>query len=847
MAPVEVGRGKARALLVGVDTYERRPDGFRSIGAGKATRNLEAVRAALSHWVTGIMPSGQVGLLINPELGGEVHQRIKAEGAKAPALLVVYYMGHGYIPPGTDDLYLTVSGSGRAAIESTGIHLKHLVDWIALSDCERFVLILDCCFSGDMAQQYLPGSKPASFLTSSPRRMLISTGPEGEVTPYTQALVKVLTEGAAGDGPVTVTGLGSRLDQLAEDQSDVDFKWFSQQVSSMDGADTVLSLVRLDTPFTRRQRLLRGARSLGSALVSALWRWGMGRGRPLWRRFVWLGVALALVVPLGYGGAVLARSDPAGPCPAPLELRLVTSPEEVDALKDLAGVYENSAFGGGCHKSHLGVYGAGLDTLFDAFENYRQWGRGGGGLLRQAGPQPDMWLAQSSAEVDYVRATSADLATGVSVAQDDPVVVLTEQGRETLGLPVPKGKFGETDWNRLRAAIKKAKGTPRLLRPNPAVSGTGLVHLLGMDRVYREGSGDDLPYDSSTPLLGRRERGTLESQVIGRGEPVADGADAVCGLRSRHPADEDGAVVGALTTLRQATRASCPQATAPTLLRTYVIKGVPPLDYPLVNIALSSQTPARAAEMARFREWLSGTAGADALSELGFTAAGATTVALPYSLLVPQLDVVKEAHRDLRVTVLFDVSASMREGGKFDAARTAVTKSLLRLGEDARYETQIFPRDKGGGGSLLRGAPWKERTAAASPPISVGDISKERQADLYDALRSAGNRITDDMDASYEGDSAPQHVILLVTDGDYVKGKTPRIGALRKEARALGAKGVQIHVAAMRPEGCASAGAAQGEAAVLADESGGSCSRLSGSLDSQLARQMAGLAEGERR
>ncbi|NBM15750.1 substrate-binding domain-containing protein [Streptomyces sp. GC420] len=842
----------SRAVLIGVDSYLH-PEEFTPIGAGRAARNLEALREVLTRPGTGLLLPSRVHTLLNPRLRGDIERAIDNEQRKAAELLIYYYVGHGYLPPGTDQLYLTVSGSTRDGIESSALSLADLISQLEHTRSRRVVLILDCCFSGGLPGATVPDSKPFSVLTSSPKRMLISCGAEHDrLTPFTAKLVEVLGEGVSRHEFVTVLTLGTRLDELAREPENAarEDPWFARQLSSGAGAETVLSLVLKGPRYPLRQRVRRWVRRLTGHLTLP-WQWFAG---PVWPNRV-LG-ALTVLAVLAAGTVAGVRLAGDEPCDPPLELRMVTAPEEVEAMTAIAETYERSS-SDGCRTSRIGVYGAGLDTLAEAFRRAGDWGSGRSEALGAVGPQPDLWLAQSSAEVEHVRGRLAGLPAGedragflrgTPVAADLPVLALTESGRKSLGLPRPTGRVGTTSWPRLRAALAEAPAPVRLLRPNPTVSGTGLVHTLGMYGAEPPDGPGGLPLDEDVPVLPDKVIRQLETEVIGLGRSLTDSTGTLCELAR-------GGAAGALVSQRQAERrGNCPGSGpdadgtgggARDGLHLYEIDGLPPLDYPLVSVSWpAADRTARDAAVTRFRHWLAAEEGLGALADQGYGGPRGTTVDLGPVPLEDRLARFRAAHPDLRLSVLFDVSGSMRQRDRYTTARSAVEEALRRLGSDDRYELRTFPARPDGGGTTTLVRDWRGDPASGRFPLTEDALrpGRERQADLLQALERTAEPLR-----GQAADGAHQYAILLVTDGDYVSGEPPRTAELRARARSLGAEGIPVLVASMRPYGCSDTATAPHEPGALATASGGACAALSADLPARLSGQVAALTEGRRR
>ncbi|MGE9692221.1 substrate-binding domain-containing protein [Streptomyces sp. NRRL F-5630] len=844
---------RMRALLIGVDTYHGADLLLRP---GQADASVDAVYEALTeppHALFRGTKGAGIRRLRSPARAGDIESAVNLAARSAPALFLLYYVGHGRLVFGADPLqdrlYLTVSETDPAHVASTAVALEDLVTWALAGDSERVVLVLDTCYSGNLTHHLLREGRNLSFLTSARQRQRVTAGEDGGVTPFTAALAEVLRAPGPPGHPLTVHGLGKALKDLAKKQPPATvFPWKPEEFSSGDGAST-----RLTRPLDTLPPASPPAEddTADPGPLARLWHWISGI--PRWRLFT---AATILALLAASGVYALVRGGPETPCAPPVELRLATAPEEAAAMTDVATAYEASAFGTSCHRGRVSVTGAGLDALAEGFRDPQGWSEGANNLLSAAGPQPDLLLLPSSADLDRVRGPDTHFSTPVHIARDLPVLTVTADGGERLGLPDPgPGRVGTVDWPALRHALTGLKDHARLLRPSPALSGTGLVHYLGMGHDIPPAGhadpggerGESFTYRTGTPTIPPAERDARERTLIAGGGSVLDGNDALCALLARRPAPH---YAGALTTLR-ATRAfkavDCerhPAEDPDTPLRAYRVAGAPALDHPLVRVG-TDEDAARADEIEHFLTWVTSEAGKNALTTAHLDpAAREENVRLDPRHVADQLNAYRAAHPELRVEVVFDVSRSMAEDSKLTGARAAVDEALGHLGGKARYQVRVFPTGKDGEGSTLRDSPWQ---AKGTQKLKLGakDVNKDRQADLVSVLGTVRGDIAaaKEADRSTPGDEAPhQYAVLLVTDGDYREGKRPQLDALADVAARLGrVEGAPVHVVATRPEGCASGY----EADTVARYSGGGCTRLGPELAAALSRTVTALDEGE--
>ncbi|MGA5699084.1 caspase, EACC1-associated type [Peterkaempfera bronchialis] len=840
----------SRALLIGAGLYPAK--GFPELP--QAGENLAELRSVLSDGEHALLLPHRVTTLRDPDLPGEVFAAVHRAAAETTELLLVYYVGHGYVDA-DGELFLAVGGSAKETAHFSAVRCSDLLEQLADADVERFVLILDCCYSGNLLDGALPTRRPFAVLTSSPHNREVSPG-QGRLTPFTEQLAQVLRHGVSTPhGHATVQAVGRELEARARlhQPPDTVYHWAPTEVSHQAG-DTMLSLALGPSgDLERALGTLRGLHRRATGYLAAGWQWFFGRGRPRWRRLLGIALSLALLAAGGATGYALTRP---GTCPPPLELRMLTAPEEVGPLSGIADSYERSPANHqdirdarDCRTTHLTVYGAGLDAIAQAFSDPAAWNTPGSDAFTQVGPQPDLWIPQSSAERLYVvqrvpGSYDGLLGTGISVAGSRPVLAVSDSVRAALRL----GPSGTTvKWSTLRDRWLGLKDPPVLLRPNPTVSGTGLVHTLGL---YRDPDGDAgaLALEDSEPLIPDGEIGRLERQVIGQGRSAQDGYWALCELRRGYERDRAYGSAAALVSQREldAMEAGdplgdqCPDAVDSVRqdpgrrLDRYWLRGVPDLDYPLVPVVWpgAADTEQRQAAVRRFRDWLTGPAGSARIAQAGYGGSGDGP---PDQLSAGGVDTrlarYSRAHPNLRLLVLFDVSGSMGEEGRMEEARRSVEAALRRLADSDVYGLTTFPtgHDPAAAHEVVPlGAAVPDAFTLPAPPLAG-----TREADLYTVLGHALDRLD-----AFDHDGR-QSAVLLVTDGDWLIGATEeeRASARKKLTQRLAATGVPLIVASMRPYGCAR------EAAALAGASVGGTCVASDSMATRLPQLVAALTK----
>lgn len=201
---------RSACVLIGVDDYTLL-DSLRSV-----RHNLVELRAALTNEEIWGIPEDRIFTVANPSAPADLAGPIREAGLLAEDTLIVYYAGHGLIDRHEQQLLLTLPGSVedqpdtcvrasdvRRAIRDTGPALRR-------------VLILDCCFSGQVltemtsvdsgrqggqvAVETLRGVEGSYVMTSAPRDRPSHAPDPKRCTVFTGALVDVLRHGLP-DGP----------------------------------------------------------------------------------------------------------------------------------------------------------------------------------------------------------------------------------------------------------------------------------------------------------------------------------------------------------------------------------------------------------------------------------------------------------------------------------------------------------------------------------------------------------------------------------------------------------------------------------------------------------------------
>ncbi|CAM5627639.1 hypothetical protein SALBM217S_04824 [Streptomyces griseoloalbus] len=428
-----------RALLIGVSDYRHTKPPHGVPGELPAVgNNVRVLREAL---VRGRVFAGEdITPLRSPDLA-EAGRELQRVAREARGLLLVYFAGHGAIPSGGDELYLQMRDAevfaGEHTVFSGAVKFGDLMATVlATSRAERIVVILDCCFAGNAARvwEHFEDKRRVVLLMSVQANHRIDAGDPRTPTPFTENLAELLGE---ADG-TTVSRLAARLRRRMAGQHRRTLRndpWEPQlradagvdvrlgggdgaSGQSDDGSRTPVTdppLPPVPVPPVRPWGVLvRRLRGWGRGVRHRLgtwWRAGDPAGSS--RRLLFR-LALPVLLALGmlgvglYGPLGLTGGDDTR-CVPPLELRVLTDPDLEETVRTAAGAYLTSdanTTGAGCRHTGITVYSAGSSDVVEALrrhtDTWKEPGVDEADPQRDVGPQPDVWIPGSRAEVDRV-------------------------------------------------------------------------------------------------------------------------------------------------------------------------------------------------------------------------------------------------------------------------------------------------------------------------------------------------------------------------------------------------------------------------------------------------------------
>ncbi|MBE1533011.1 caspase family protein [Actinomadura algeriensis] len=154
------------------------------------------------------IPAENCQTLYDPATAREVDEWLVPLAQESDDLLLVYYAGHGVL--GEDnELYLTVRDSVQAHIYRSGVPFTWVKNAILNSPAKSRILVLDCCFSGNVFS-LMGGSADAALrqVDIEGTHVLTATGPgytaktpdDQPLTAFTGQMIELLKSGIS-DGP----------------------------------------------------------------------------------------------------------------------------------------------------------------------------------------------------------------------------------------------------------------------------------------------------------------------------------------------------------------------------------------------------------------------------------------------------------------------------------------------------------------------------------------------------------------------------------------------------------------------------------------------------------------------
>ncbi|MEU3489964.1 substrate-binding domain-containing protein [Streptomyces massasporeus] len=483
-------------------------------------------------------------------------------------------------------------------------------------------------------------------------------------------------------------------------------------------------------------------------------------------------VLLALLV-TGVGGyGILALTGESALCGPPLELRVLTDPDLEPVIRAAADAYVTSdanTTGDGCRRSGVTVNSAGVVAVVTALgERTDAWQqpREDDNPQRDIGPQPDVWIPATRADVDRVTSAAAreDRVFARLEPQDGPLAY------SPVVLAVPKARGAGLDPTGRSLAellddLEQADATTELHRSDPESTDSALLATMGL-------------YGDRPGARGAADARAAEQRLARTARPEPSAARLLCTL----PGDQavDGRSTALVPEFLLKTGIGCHPATRVPRVAAYP-DDVPGLEPAFVRVRWEDgdrDAEARDDAVDRFRTWLTGTDGRTVLGEHGFRSAtgergllaaasapeGLAESVRPARRADPStmdraLERYGNAHGPGRVLFLLDSSGSM--AGRWDGSSGGpgiLKQTLPGLGGEDEYGVWAVHGTGDRTHTALVPFGTHERSAAeqALDKAEVRDAEADPAGALRDALEFMRERGTDER---------PQLIVYL-TDGE---------------------------------------------------------------------------------
>ncbi|NUR63462.1 MAG: solute-binding protein [Catenulispora sp.] len=801
------------------------PAGSRMLLAGatfrlpQAEHNVAEIARALTDERTGVLHAAPANCrtLLNAPNAADLQKVAQDVAAEARDVLVVYYSGLARVYGG--DLELVAAPSGG---EGQWLSLGDLLGAVRSSTAPVRLVLLDCLTEVE------PGATPIDWeryreLLAGPHKIgLIASiapadpKPTGSSTAVTGELLDLLYNGVPSEGEGPPPGTCERIVDVLVDrigQLGLPTPWHAL------GSAAGLELTLVGRPLPPSNRPLR------------ILNWV--RQKPLYQKIVVSVLAAALSLGPSLWRPVFFPTTTAT-CGTPLELRVIASPQSFQLTSAVADAFAAGETASGCRRYHLTVYQATTDSVLQALGQANDWtsatcqaSKGNGSAAcfvpsRDVGPQPDIWLPDSTADSDLATLRADKGAVRIVPMQSIAWTPLVAAVSKSAGLSLGARQM---DWHDLQSAVADAHLS--LVRTDPTTSTTGLLQTAGL-------------YSALAPGLDPGQVKTVEDDTeqvgaVRSGLQLTDDEQLVCGTgQSGVPKlDGDALLISEKAMLdydlgdAKSPVGRCAQASNSQLL-AYYPSSTAILDHPLVRLDWTSQNGDRAARqqaVAAFQDWLlkdgqslvahyhfrpvpitKGSVPVDSAGAADPAFDPSTHRAPDEATLQRDYAAYQGAHKPGRVIFLLDVSQSMQDRGKLSAAENTITQAAQTMGGKDTAGLLTVPvstaDDHDPAGSLQLSRDQLSAALTAVKPMPNG-------AALYSAISAALTKMRGDGWTAQTG--SENQALVVLTDGEDTDSSNTRNrstiagGDLINQVRQAG---IPVRILAFEPAGCSGAGQA---------------------------------------
>lgn len=377
------------------------------------------------------------------------------------------------------------------------------------------------------------------------------------------------------------------------------------------------------------------------------------------------------------------------PCDRRLELRVLTTPELLPALREQAELFaDEQARVAGCRPVRLSVSAvSSVPDLESAFQH--QWAATPGTPV--LGPQPDVWIPASTETVRHMRDKGVSNLRTIGPVGTSPLVMAVPDGNAAV--------IGSQTGQSLPELVSAARAEElTAVRANPETSEVGLLATVALYQAH--------PGDRGEESSLRRDS---ERWMAGSTLPARDSVDLMCAVRGAQSGNGETPKIAALVPEHvlhaynsgEPLGPGCPRAElSHGRLSAFYPQGVRTFDHPFVHVSWAGQVSwERTSMVERLHAWLaSGRLGAAGLRDEHGAAAAARIAGqsdLPFPPAEPRPDPrldrtlrqFRKARPALAVRLVVDISGSMgagtpTQGSRLDRARRLLHAALKLLASE---------------------------------------------------------------------------------------------------------------------------------------------------------------------
>ncbi|GLW95448.1 vWA domain-containing protein [Actinokineospora globicatena] len=531
--------------------------------------------------------------------------------------------------------------------------------------------------------------------------------------------------------------------------------------------------------------------------------------RPRWQAVVL--TSLLLLAPTT--NLLAGAAAPDTRCANPVQLNVLTSTEMAPALRLLALNFERTSYQADENKCRQARVLVMADTYGGAVDALGQ-GWSGGNDLRDHGPEPHVWVPDSTVDIDHVAARLAKVPGIGATLEQRPGIA-----RSPIVLAAPKSVVDALrpvggQWVTWQSVVQAASSRGGFSRPDPRSSSAGMLATIAYFR-YRLDQPQLTPQVMSAESVPRLVHGAEREIPFA---PNRDSGSLLCTIRA-NPGQlaalvSEKAVIDYNRGRQLGSDCSAtarPEALTPLYLRT----DSPVQDYPFVVVRWTDRPEhhQRRQVIDRFYEYLMSPSAAADLRNSGFRDPGGhigrdegQVPALPRPLPVSPESAFDEVESAAvagsthpRVLFAVDVGQTMgapfQRGNRVQAATELVRRLLQEFGDTDEVGLLAFGRTAEDVVPLGTGQTSAIRKAARPDfPLTAGN------SDVYGAIEAGMDRLRADRTAD------GTDLLVIVTDSATADVSQADMPALKAKVAGQGPRPTRLLVINLLAGACRSAG-----------------------------------------